>query len=133
MYGAIMPRLSAETCGGVAILSWHNCNAFEMHIPPINLLPTAPSFLLVQLTVYTVLYMFYQSLPTMPAQKMTVAYISEAWPIHTDPDLVTMSVGEDLEPNIGDEVATDNIDDIQIEYYPGTAILLQKILFAEFA
>ncbi|KIK14009.1 hypothetical protein PISMIDRAFT_17599 [Pisolithus microcarpus 441] len=44
-----------------------------------------------------------------------------------------MNVADNLEANVNDGVAANNIDDIHIEYHPNAAIPPQEIPFTEFA
>ncbi|KAI6111227.1 hypothetical protein F5141DRAFT_1188410 [Pisolithus sp. B1] len=56
---------------------------------------------------------------------------------HELPDIGGDPMVSSAQPSVGvsndDEVATDNLNNIQIEYHPSAAILSQKILFTKFA
>ncbi|KIK18571.1 hypothetical protein PISMIDRAFT_14280 [Pisolithus microcarpus 441] len=57
----------------------------------------------------------------------------ETWPMHTDLDLTTMNIADNLEANVIDGVAANNVNDIHIEYHPNAAIPPQEIPFTKFA
>ncbi|KIK25431.1 hypothetical protein PISMIDRAFT_9624 [Pisolithus microcarpus 441] len=57
----------------------------------------------------------------------------ETLPMHTDLDLTTMNIADNLEANVIDGVAANNVNDIHIEYHPNATIPPQEIPFAKFA